>query len=139
MGCCRCDQTLEFTYARDEAPAEADDPTILEWAARHGLVLLTHDRKTVPPFAYDRVASGLAMPGVFVVAGNMPVGGADSRVARRRSLPVAGGDAESRRLLPDVIQPRPTKKPSRGQCPAPWRRRPDENHGCANRGGRNRC
>ncbi|MGO8750309.1 MAG: DUF5615 family PIN-like protein [Thermoguttaceae bacterium] len=75
-GLTRRDQTLEFTYARDEGLAEADDPTILEWAARHGLVLLTHDRKTVPPFAYDRVASGLAMPGVFVVAGNMPVGGA---------------------------------------------------------------
>ncbi|HVC94325.1 MAG TPA: DUF5615 family PIN-like protein [Pirellulales bacterium] len=73
-GLTRRDQTLEFTYARDEGLAEADDPTIFEWAARHGLVLLTHDRKTVPSFAYDRTARGLLMPGVFLVAGNMPVG-----------------------------------------------------------------
>ena len=41
------------------------DPTILEWAAAHGLVLLTHDRKTIPPFAYARVTAGLPMPAFF--------------------------------------------------------------------------
>jgi predicted nuclease of predicted toxin-antitoxin system len=73
-GLTRRDAALEFTYARDEGLAEADDPTILEWAATHGLVLLTHDRKTIPSFAYARVASGLPMPGVFLVSADMPVG-----------------------------------------------------------------
>jgi hypothetical protein len=54
--------------------AEATDPLILEWAAEHGLVLLTHDRKTIPPFAHDRVAAGLPMPGAFLVSSEMPVG-----------------------------------------------------------------
>jgi predicted nuclease of predicted toxin-antitoxin system len=57
-GLTRRDETLEFTYVRDEGSADANDPTILDWAAAHGLLLLTHDRKTVPSFAYARVAGG---------------------------------------------------------------------------------
>jgi hypothetical protein len=73
-GMTRRDTTLEFVHVRDVGLAEAPDPVVLEWAAPHGLVLLTHDRKTVPSFAYDRVAAGLPMPGVFLVSNDMPVG-----------------------------------------------------------------
>jgi hypothetical protein len=38
------------------------------------MVLLIHDRKTTPPFAYARVAAGLPMPGVFLVSNDMPIG-----------------------------------------------------------------
>jgi hypothetical protein len=34
---------------------------------------LTHDRKTIPPVAYARVAAGLPMPGVFLVSDEMPI------------------------------------------------------------------
>jgi predicted nuclease of predicted toxin-antitoxin system len=71
---------LEFTHVRDVGLAEAVDPTILEWAAAHGLVLLTHDRRTMIPFAYERVAAGLPMPGVFLVNDDMPVGKAIDEV-----------------------------------------------------------
>jgi hypothetical protein len=54
--------------------AAAPDPTILEWAAAHGLVLLTHDRRTIPPFAHARVVAGLPMTGVFLVSDAMPIG-----------------------------------------------------------------
>jgi hypothetical protein len=67
---------LEFTLVRDHGLAAADDPSILAWAAKYGLVLLTHDRKTIPRFAYERVASGLPMPGVFAVSSDMPIGAA---------------------------------------------------------------
>ena len=50
-GLTRREATLEFTHVRDVGVAAAPDPRILEWAAVHGLVLLTHDRKTIPPFA----------------------------------------------------------------------------------------
>ena len=73
-GLTRRDATLEFTYVRDEGLAKAADTTILEWAAKHGLVLLTHDRKTIPPLAYARVSAGLPMPGVFLVSNRMPIG-----------------------------------------------------------------
>ncbi len=73
-GLTRRDAALEFTRARDVGLETAPDPAILEWAATHGLVLLTHDRKTIPPFAYARIAAGLPMPGVFLVHSAMPIG-----------------------------------------------------------------
>ncbi len=72
-GLTRRDATLEFTLLRDVGLEAAPDPTVLEWAAAAGLVLLTHDRKTIPPFAYARVAAGLPMPGVFLVSNDMPI------------------------------------------------------------------
>ncbi len=50
------------------------DPAILERAGDAGRILLTHDRKTMPDFAYDRVRAGLPMPGVFVVSNLVSVG-----------------------------------------------------------------
>lgn len=52
----------------------ADDPTILGWAAAEGRILVTHDRSKMPDYAYDRVRSGLSMPGVFVVRNEPPFG-----------------------------------------------------------------
>ena len=72
-GLTRRDPSLEFTYLRDVGLADATDPAILEWATTHGLVLLTHDRKTIPPFAYARVAAGLPMTGVFLVSSRLPI------------------------------------------------------------------
>ena len=45
----------------------ADDPTVLEWAAREGRILLTDDRATMPEFTYRRIQAGRPMPGVFVL------------------------------------------------------------------------
>jgi predicted nuclease of predicted toxin-antitoxin system len=73
-GLTRRDAALEFIHVRDVDMAAAPDTTVLEWAATHGLVLLTHDRKTIPSFAYARVAAGLPMPGVFLVRDDMPIG-----------------------------------------------------------------
>jgi predicted nuclease of predicted toxin-antitoxin system len=71
-GLTRLDANLEFTYARHVDLDAAADETILEWCAAHGLVLLTHDRKTIPPLAYARTVAGLPMPGVFLVSNQMP-------------------------------------------------------------------
>jgi hypothetical protein len=65
---------LNLIRARDVGLLTADDPIILEWAATEGRILLTHDRATMPGFAYDRVRAGLAMPGVFVVRNKPPLG-----------------------------------------------------------------
>jgi predicted nuclease of predicted toxin-antitoxin system len=73
-GLTRRDPNLEFTYARDVGLAAAPDPEVLEWAAGCGMILLTHDRKTIPSFASDRVTAGLPMPGVFIVSADMPIG-----------------------------------------------------------------
>ena len=70
-GLTRLDASPEFTYARHVGLDAAADETILEWCAAHGLVLLTHDRKTIPPLAYARTAAALPMPGVFLVSNQM--------------------------------------------------------------------
>ena len=45
----------------------ADDPAVLDWAAQHGRVLLTHDVRTIRPFAEERIRQGLPMAGVVFV------------------------------------------------------------------------
>lgn len=44
------------------------DHDVLEWAAREGRVLLTHDMSTMKRYAYERVEAGLPIPGVFQVS-----------------------------------------------------------------------
>ena len=51
-----------------------DDPAILEWAAREGRVLVTHDVSTITKYAYARVRAGQSMPGVFEVSRAVPIG-----------------------------------------------------------------
>jgi predicted nuclease of predicted toxin-antitoxin system len=79
-GLTRRDPGLDLVHVRDVGLAAAPDPTILEWAALHDRVLLTDDRRTIPPFAHARVAAGQPMPGVFLVSGDMPAGQAIDEV-----------------------------------------------------------
>ena len=64
---------LDLCRVQDVGLEEADDPTILVWAATNNRILLTHDRATVPDFAYTRVVTGQPMPGVFVVHNRVAV------------------------------------------------------------------
>jgi predicted nuclease of predicted toxin-antitoxin system len=65
---------LDVVRVQDVGLAETPDPNILAWAAADQRILLTHDRDTVPGFAYDRVRGGEPMPGVFLVSDRMPKG-----------------------------------------------------------------
>jgi predicted nuclease of predicted toxin-antitoxin system len=65
--------TLDLHRVQDVGLAEADDPTILEWAAANNRIVVTHDQATMPDFAYARVGAGQPMPGVFVVPDRMAV------------------------------------------------------------------
>jgi hypothetical protein len=51
-----------------------DDPDVLAWAAEADCIVLTHDRATMPDYAYERVTSGLKMPGIFIFDDRFPVG-----------------------------------------------------------------
>ena len=73
-GLIRRDPTLDLVHVRDVGMAATPDPEILKWAAEAGRILLTHDRNTIPSFAFDRVAADLPMPGVFLVKADMPIG-----------------------------------------------------------------
>lgn len=64
---------LDVARVQDAGFRTASDPDVLEWAAGEGRILLTHDTRTIPRFAYERVVVGLPMPGVFAVTRDVPV------------------------------------------------------------------
>jgi predicted nuclease of predicted toxin-antitoxin system len=57
----------DIVRVQDTVFYQADDPAILEYAATQGRILLTHDETTMRDFAYERIAAGLTMPGVFLI------------------------------------------------------------------------
>ena len=65
---------LDIIRVQDVGLAGADDPDVLAWAAEHKRIVLTHDRATMPEFAYDRVASKAPMPGLFLLNDRFPAG-----------------------------------------------------------------
>jgi hypothetical protein len=64
---------LDIVRVQDAGLSGADDPAVLDWAAREGRILLTHDIATISPPAYDRVLAGLPMPGVFKIHPSLPI------------------------------------------------------------------
>lgn len=52
---------------------ELDDPAILDWAANNERILLTHDRATMPDFAYNRLLKEQPMSGIFLINDRMPI------------------------------------------------------------------
>lgn len=64
---------LDLLRVQDVGLRKVDDPAILDWAASHGRILLTHDRATMPDFAYERLSQGQPMVGIFVINDRMPV------------------------------------------------------------------
>src|SRR5688572_15614367 len=66
--------SLDVVRAQDVGLARADDPGVLEWAARNGRILLTHDVRTMTRHAIERVRAGRPMPGVVEVGRPLSVG-----------------------------------------------------------------
>lgn len=64
---------VDLVRVQDVGLSAADDPQVLEWAAQQGRVLVTHDVSTLSKHAYDRVAAGKPMPGVFEVGTDLSV------------------------------------------------------------------
>ena len=65
---------LNLIRVQDAGLEGAIDPAVLAWAAKDDRIVVTHDRATLPNFAYQRVLAGEAMPGVFVINDRLPVG-----------------------------------------------------------------
>lgn len=65
---------LDIVRVQDAGLSGADDPAVLEWAAQEGRVVLTHDVATLVGHAFERVAAGHPMPGVFAARSIGPVG-----------------------------------------------------------------
>jgi len=65
---------IDLVRVQDVGLSGTDDPTVLAWAAQEGRIVLTHDVTTMITFAYQRIQSGLSMPGLFEVSRRVSVG-----------------------------------------------------------------
>ena len=63
----RQNQNIDVVRAQDIGLSGVSDELVLEWAAEHNRILLTHDVSTITAFAYRRLMKGDQMPGVFEV------------------------------------------------------------------------
>ncbi|MDQ2808848.1 MAG: DUF5615 family PIN-like protein [Chloroflexota bacterium] len=73
-GLSRRNPDLNIIRIQDTDLLSAADPTMLGWVATQQRILLTHDIRTLPDFAYERIRAGLAMTGVIVVQRSCPIG-----------------------------------------------------------------
>ena len=67
-GLLRRQPDIDVVRIQDSAVASAPDPVVLAWAAQEQRILLTHDEKTIPRYAYERLADGQFLAGVIVAS-----------------------------------------------------------------------
>lgn len=65
---------LDVVRAQDTSLYGTDDRTLLQFAAAENRIILTHDVETLVGYAWERVRSGMAMPGVIVALTDRPIG-----------------------------------------------------------------
>lgn len=66
-GIWRAEASVDVVRVQETDLYQADDPTVLAWAAQEQRVVLTHDINTMPKYAYARVRAGQPMPGLIAV------------------------------------------------------------------------
>jgi hypothetical protein len=64
---------LDFVLIQDVGLRGCADPVVLAWAAEQKRVLVTHDLKTIPKHAYERIHDQLPMPGVISLPDSMTI------------------------------------------------------------------
>lgn len=72
---------LDYVVVQSAGLKGVQDPPVLGWAAEQRRILVTHDLKTIPKFAYERVRNGHPMPGVVAVPDSLPIGQAIEELA----------------------------------------------------------
>jgi predicted nuclease of predicted toxin-antitoxin system len=72
-GLIRREHDIDLIRIQDTSMAEAQDHAVLEWTVKENRVLLTHDAKTMPRQAYERMAAGRPVCGIIVVPQVLPI------------------------------------------------------------------
>lgn len=65
---------IDLVRVQDVGLGGCPDEEVLEWAARQGRSLLTHDVTTITGIAYGRVSAGGGLQGVFEVLRGAAIG-----------------------------------------------------------------
>jgi hypothetical protein len=71
---------VNIVRVQDVGLMGSKDQRILEWAAQRDRVLLTHDRETIPQFAYERIREERDMAGVMIVDDELAPGNLASSI-----------------------------------------------------------
>ena len=72
-GLVRLNPDVEIVRVQDTEMYTKPDPDLLAWAAEQGYVLVSHDYRTIPKFANDRIEANLPMMGVIMAHRNLPL------------------------------------------------------------------
>ena len=72
-GLLRREPLAQFVRLREIGWAAADDPDVLDYAARQGFLVVSHDVNTMPAHAFARMASGVAMAGLLMAHQHEPI------------------------------------------------------------------
>ena len=88
---------IDVLLAREVNLQEVGDGDLLAWAANQGMIVLTHDIRTLVSAAHDRVRAGESMPGVIAVPSRL------SLVAAIESLAIAAICSRDADLANSVI------------------------------------
>jgi hypothetical protein len=73
--------TLDCLLVQETEVYQREDPDVLDWAALHSRVVLTHDVNTMTKYAYERLTAGHTLPGVIVVPKELHIGAAIEELA----------------------------------------------------------
>ena len=73
-GLLREQSDLNIVQVQDVGLRRTPDPIILAWAAQEGRIVVSHDIKTMRPFAIERLKAGLSMPGLCLVKRQTDIG-----------------------------------------------------------------
>jgi hypothetical protein len=65
---------VDIKRVQDAGLSGIKDPAILEWAAKEGRILITHDRQTMIMHANKRVSAGMPMTGLVVIKQGAKIG-----------------------------------------------------------------
>ena len=64
---------LDAIRIQDTEIYEADDPVVLEWCAIEERILVSHDLRTIPKYAYERIRDGKTVTGIILVPTDLPI------------------------------------------------------------------
>jgi predicted nuclease of predicted toxin-antitoxin system len=86
---------LNYVIVQETELRSSGDPTLLEWAAEHQRVVVTHDVNTIPKYAYERIRMGEPVAGVVIVPEDLAIGIAIEELVRADRMQRDGRASQS--------------------------------------------
>ncbi len=65
---------LDFITAHQAGLSDSSDPDLLAWSAKQTRIVVTHDRRTMPYHAANRIAGGERVAGIIIISRRLFVG-----------------------------------------------------------------